>query len=121
MRQIHGCQDVKMLRCQNVFFVLKKYQCLIDLANNQLLLRNGQFQVRFLTRTEISPLTQAFGRVSGRSLVFSQHLPAMPEDPTVAQLIELGFERRMVVEALEASRGNREIAMSLLLGTSIKH
>lgn len=121
--------------------MLRKHQCIIDLKDNVLRLGGGEVSVPFLPEKDIpshyldegryskQPSSSGAPAASGskESLAVptgSQSLGGAREDPSkgpefeakIAKLVELGFERNAVIQALKLFEGNEEQAASFLFG-----
>ncbi|GKV44559.1 hypothetical protein SLEP1_g51729 [Rubroshorea leprosula] len=121
--------------------MLRKHQCIIDLKENVLRVGGGEVSVPFLQEkdipsrfldeerypkqasssgtavtsgaTEKSPVPQAGGQTSGTHGDVTQK----PDfEAKVAKLVELGFARETVIQALRLFDGNEEQAAGFLFG-----
>ena len=77
---------------------LKRHQCTIDLVNSLLHLRAGEIQVPFLSDGQIK---KSFGNSPGLS-------EANLNKDAIKRLMELGYPRDAVVQALKVTDGNEE-------------
>ncbi|XP_021288019.1 DNA damage-inducible protein 1 [Herrania umbratica] len=122
--------------------MLRKHQCIIDLKENVLRVGGGEVSVPFLQEkdipsrfldeeryskqasssgatattgiTEKNPSLQSGGQSSGGVRGDVTQRPDF--EAKVAKLVELGFARQMVIEALKLSDGNEEQAAGILFG-----
>jgi DNA damage-inducible protein 1 len=121
--------------------MLRKHQCMIDLKDNVLRVGGGEVSVPFLQekdipahiRDEVSQL-ESLGQATGESSKAREGTPNVPQraPPTgapaanppqggdfeakVIKLVELGFDRASVVQALKLFNGNEEQAAAFLFG-----
>ena len=86
---------------------LKRHQCCIDLVSNKLHIKNGEISVPFLADGEIK---RGFG--SGESDAVSE---SKFDEGIIKELMELGFSRDQVVQALKVSDGVKEHAANYLM------
>ncbi|XP_007020374.2 PREDICTED: DNA damage-inducible protein 1 isoform X2 [Theobroma cacao] len=119
--------------------MLRKHQCIIDLKENVLRVGGGEVSVPFLQEkdipsrfldeeryskqasssgaaatTEKNPSVQSGGQSSGGGRGDVTQRPDF--EAKVAKLVELGFARQMVIEALKLCDGNEEQAAGILFG-----
>ncbi|PPR95889.1 hypothetical protein GOBAR_AA24787 [Gossypium barbadense] len=121
--------------------MLRKHQCIIDLKNNVLRVGGGEVSVPFLQEKDIpsrfldeerhakqasssgasvktgttkNANVPSGGQSSGGARGDATHKPEF--EAKVAKLIELGFAREMVIEALKLCDGNEEQAAGILFG-----
>lgn len=121
--------------------MLRKHQCIIDLKENVLRVGGGEVSVPFLPEKDIPSHFLDEGRYSKQASGSGAPAPAGSKDssavPTgsqssgvaqgnpsespefeakIAKLVELGFERNAVIQALKLFNGNEEQAASFLFG-----
>nr|CAB3449234.1 unnamed protein product [Digitaria exilis] len=124
--------------------MLRKHQCMIDLKDNVLRVGGGEVSVPFLQEKDIpahiqdeeklSKLASTLGQATGESSKAREGTPDLPQQiPTagplvanpsqdgdfeakVTKLVELGFDRAPVVQALKLFNGNEEQAAAFLFG-----
>ncbi|KAL9345604.1 hypothetical protein Peur_060457 [Populus x canadensis] len=121
--------------------MLRKHQCIIDLKDNVLRVGGGEVSVPFLQEKDIPPRFLDEERYSkeasssgnpvtsgkaekkndppamGQSSVFSHICCQGPDfEAKVAKLVELGFGREVVIQALKLFDGNEEQAAGFLFG-----
>lgn len=125
--------------------MLRKHQCSIDLKDNVLRVGGGEISVPFLQENELplhlhddkrleepsssgpsssavalhppAPIHAPGGPVSSQDSNKRARTPQETQnDPKVQRLMELGFDRNTVVQALTLFNGNEELAASYLFG-----
>jgi len=124
--------------------MLRKHQCMIDLKDNVLRVGGGEVSVPFLQEKDIpahirdeeklSKLASSPGQATGESSKAREGTPDLPQrTPTagapvanppqggdfeakVTKLVELGFDRASVVQALKLFNGNEQQAAAFLFG-----
>ncbi|TVU32946.1 hypothetical protein EJB05_24711 [Eragrostis curvula] len=123
--------------------MLRKHQCMIDLKDNVLRVGGGEVSVPFLQEKDIpshirdeEKLSQlaSLGQASGESSKAREGTPDVPQqapstgapaanppqggdfEAKVTKLVELGFDRPSVVQALKLFNGNEEQAAAFLFG-----
>ncbi|AQK60022.1 protein DNA-DAMAGE INDUCIBLE 1 isoform X2 [Zea mays] len=122
--------------------MLRKHQCMIDLKDNVLRVGGGEVSVPFLQEKDIpahirneeklsklGSLSQATGESSrtreGTPNALQQTPPGAPAanppqggdfEAKVTKLVELGFDRASVTQALKLFNGNEEQAAAFLFG-----
>ncbi|KAG5235964.1 ubiquitin family protein [Salix suchowensis] len=116
--------------------MLRKHQCIIDLKENVLRMGGGEVSVPFLQERDIPPRfldEERYSKEASSSgnLVTSgkaekkNDLPAIGQssgkfgsdfEAKVAKLVELGFGREAVIQALKLFNGNEEQAAGFLFG-----
>ncbi|KAF8414300.1 hypothetical protein HHK36_002302 [Tetracentron sinense] len=95
--------------------MLLKHQCIIDLKENVLRVGGGEVSIPFLQEKDIPSHFLDEGRFSKQAS--GSGSAAGPDFETkVAKLVELGFERDAVIQALRLSDGNEEQAAGFLFG-----
>lgn len=122
--------------------MLRKHQCSIDLKDNVLRVGGGEVSVPFLQEKDIpssyldeeryskqpsssetgaasgatnkSPSAQVVGQTSGGASAGDTQKPEF--EAKVAKLVELGFPREAVIQALKLFNGNEEQAAGFLFG-----
>ncbi|CAD6247666.1 unnamed protein product [Miscanthus lutarioriparius] len=123
--------------------MLRKHQCMIDLKDNVLRVGGGEVSVPFLQEKDIpahihdeeklSKLA-SLGQATGESSRARQGTPNAPQqtppsgapvanppqggdfEAKVTKLVELGFDRASVIQALKLFNGNEEQAAAFLFG-----
>ncbi|RLN08639.1 DNA damage-inducible protein 1 [Panicum miliaceum] len=123
--------------------MLRKHQCMIDLKDNVLRVGGGEVSVPFLQEKDIpahirdeeklSKLASSLGQATGESSKARVGTPDLPQqtpagapvanppqggdfEAKVTKLVELGFDRASVVQALKLFNGNEEQAAAFLFG-----
>ncbi|KAK3156283.1 hypothetical protein QOZ80_2AG0105190 [Eleusine coracana subsp. coracana] len=124
--------------------MLRKHQCMIDLKDNVLRVGGGEVSVPFLQEKDIpahirdeEKLSQlaTLGQATGESSKAREGTPDVPQqtppagapaanpssqggdfEAKVTKLVELGFDRASVVQALKFFNGNEEQAAAYLFG-----
>ncbi|XP_039816654.1 protein DNA-DAMAGE INDUCIBLE 1-like isoform X4 [Panicum virgatum] len=124
--------------------MLRKHQCMIDLKDNVLRVGGGEVSVPFLQEKDIpahirdeeklSKLASSPGQATGESSKAREGTPDLPQrtpagapvanppqqggdfEAKVTKLVELGFDRASVVQALKLFNGNEEQAAAFLFG-----
>jgi len=123
--------------------MLRKHQCMIDLKDNVLRVGGGEVSVPFLQEKDIpahirdeeklSKLASSLGQATGESSKAREGTPDLPQqtpagapvanppqagdfEAKITKLIELGFDRASVVQALKLFNGNEEQAAAFLFG-----
>ena len=100
--------------------MLRRHQCRIDLPKNALVIGSVGVELPFLSESEIgkTPFGGAASAETSVETPSSAPAPAAsaPDEGKIERLMSLGFSRKRVVEALEATGGNEEFAGSLLFG-----
>ncbi|XP_072994137.1 protein DNA-DAMAGE INDUCIBLE 1 [Typha latifolia] len=119
--------------------MLRKHQCIIDLKDNVLRVGGGEVSVPFLQEKDIPSHIRDEERLSKQASLGQGSAPetsgaqektagdrtsGLASDPTqgpdfeakVAKLVELGFGREAVVQALKLFKGNEEQAAGFLFG-----
>ncbi|RLM78565.1 DNA damage-inducible protein 1 [Panicum miliaceum] len=124
--------------------MLRKHQCMIDLKDNVLRVGGGEVSVPFLQEKDIpahirdeeklSKLASSLGQATGESSKAREGTPDLPQrtpppgapvanppqggdfEAKVTKLVELGFDRASVVQALKLFNGNKEQAAAFLFG-----
>uniref|UniRef100_A0A7C9A283 DNA damage-inducible protein 1 n=1 Tax=Opuntia streptacantha TaxID=393608 RepID=A0A7C9A283_OPUST len=121
--------------------MLRKHQCIIDLKENVLRVGGGEVSVPFLPEKDIpshfldegrhSKQASGSGALAASGSKESSAVPTgsqssggaprnsgeSPEfEAKIAKLVELGFERNAVIQALKLFNGNEEQAASFLFG-----
>ncbi|WVZ77475.1 hypothetical protein U9M48_025334 [Paspalum notatum var. saurae] len=124
--------------------MLRKHQCMIDLKDNVLRVGGGEVSVPFLQEKDIpahirdeeklSKLASSLGQATGESSKAREGTPDVPQRTTpsgapvanpaqggdfeakVTKLVELGFDRASVTQALKLFNGNEEQAAAFLFG-----
>ncbi|XP_062223791.1 protein DNA-DAMAGE INDUCIBLE 1-like isoform X2 [Phragmites australis] len=123
--------------------MLRKHQCMIDLKDNVLRVGGGEVSVPFLQEKDIPAHIRdeeklsnlaSLGQATGESSKAREGTPDMPQrTPTagapvanppqggdfeakVTKLVELGFDRASVIQALKLFNGNEEQAAAFLFG-----
>ncbi|KAL6888313.1 hypothetical protein ACP4OV_009339 [Aristida adscensionis] len=123
--------------------MLRKHQCMIDLKDNVLRVGGGEVSVPFLQEKDIPAHIRdeeklsklaAVGQTAGESSKAREGTPDVPQrnPPTgapaanpsqggdfeakVTKLVELGFDRASVIQALKLFNGNEEQAAAFLFG-----
>lgn len=124
--------------------MLRKHQCMIDLKDNVLRVGGGEVSVPFLQEKDIpahirdeeklSKLASSLGHTAGESSKAREGAPDMPQqtapagapvanppqggdfEAKVMKLVELGFDRASVIQALKLFNGNEEQAAGFLFG-----
>lgn len=123
--------------------MLRKHQCMIDLKDNVLRVGGGEVSVPFLQEKDIpahirdeeklSKLASSPGQATGESSKAREGTPDLPQqtpagapvanppqagdfEAKITKLIELGFDRASVVQALKLFNGNEEQAAAFLFG-----
>ena len=91
---------------------LKRHQCCIDLVQSLLHMRNGEISVPFLSEGEIKKNDQEEEK---EAFVDQQKKSGIkPNDADVKELMDMGFTRDKVIEALSVCDGNKEHAGTYL-------
>ncbi len=124
--------------------MLRRHQCCVDLPKNKLVIGSVGVDLPFLSESEIgktsfgatpaetpaptssaptssAPASTSSAPTSSAPASTSSAPPAAssgsaPDEGKIERLMTLGFTRKQVVEALEATGGNEEFAGSLLFG-----
>ncbi|CAI9088143.1 OLC1v1022392C4 [Oldenlandia corymbosa var. corymbosa] len=115
--------------------MLRKHQCMIDLKDNVLRVGGGEVAVPFLQEKDIPSRFLDEGKFAKEASSSEAQVPSGSEQrnetPTggssgssqgqdfeakVTRLIELGFDREAVVQALKLSSGNEDQAAGFLFG-----
>ncbi|KAG7024999.1 ddi1 [Cucurbita argyrosperma subsp. argyrosperma] len=121
--------------------MLRKHQCIIDLKENVLRVGGGEVAVPFLQEKDLPPSLFDEERLSKEASSSGAPVASSPSDnsrnaragqPTaghvggeaqgpefeakVAKLVELGFQREAVIQALKLFEGNEEQAAGFLFG-----
>ncbi|XP_062218489.1 protein DNA-DAMAGE INDUCIBLE 1-like [Phragmites australis] len=123
--------------------MLRKHQCMIDLKDNVLRVGGGEVSVPFLQEKDIPAHIRdeeklsklaSLGQATGESSKAREGTPDVPQrTPTtgapvanppqggdfeakVTKLVELGFDRASVLQALKLFNGNEEQAAAFLFG-----
>ncbi|KAJ6724077.1 ASPARTYL PROTEASE DDI-RELATED [Salix viminalis] len=122
--------------------MLRKHQCIIDLKENVLRMGGGEVSVPFLQERDIPPrfldeeryskeASSSGNPVTSGKAEKKNDLPAMGQssgvahsnvtqgsdfEAKVAKLVELGFGREAVIQALKLFNGNEEQAAGFLFG-----
>ncbi|KAG8058416.1 hypothetical protein GUJ93_ZPchr0002g25298 [Zizania palustris] len=125
--------------------MLRKHQCIIDLKENVLRVGGGEVSVPFLQEKDIPSHTHDEEKISklaslsqgaaGESSMPREKIPDMPSltpspggapaanppqggdfEAKVTKLVELGFDRPSVIQALKLFNGNEEQAAAFLFG-----
>ncbi|KNA09910.1 hypothetical protein SOVF_149300 [Spinacia oleracea] len=124
--------------------MLRKHQCIIDLKDNTLKLGGGEVSVPFLPEKDIpshfldedsfSKQASGSGAPVSSGINDIRNVPSLPTgsqssggaggnpgqssefEAKVSKLVELGFERSQVVQALQLFNGNEEQAAGFLFG-----
>ncbi|KAJ6770834.1 hypothetical protein OIU79_021474 [Salix purpurea] len=122
--------------------MLRKHQCIIDLKENVLRMGGGEVSVPFLQERDIPPrfldeeryskeASSSGNPVTSRKAEKKNDLPAIGQssgvahssvtqgsdfEAKVAKLVELGFGREAVIQALKLFDGNEEQAAGFLFG-----
>ena len=91
---------------------LKRHQCNIDLVSNALHLRNGEISIPFLSEAEIKK--NQFEEEK-ESMMEQVKMQGGANEANVKELMEMGFERAKVLEALSVCEGNKEHAATYLM------
>ena len=92
---------------------LKRHLCCIDLVQNQLHMRNGEVSVPFLSEGEIKKNEMEEEK---QSMIDQQKaMGAKHNETDVTELMEMGFKREQVLEALSICVGNKEHAANYLM------
>ena len=112
--------------------MLRRHQCCVDLPKNKLVIGSVGVDLPFLSESEIGKTS--FGATSAETPAPPSSAPpssapastssapaaaasgSAPDEGKIERLMSLGFNRKQVVEALEATGGNEEFAGSLLFG-----
>ncbi|OEL33224.1 DNA damage-inducible protein 1 [Dichanthelium oligosanthes] len=124
--------------------MLRKHQCMIDLKDNVLRVGGGEVSVPFLQEKDIpehirdeeklSKLASSLGQATEESSKAREGTPDLPQrsppagapvanppqggdfEVKITKLVELGFDRASVVQALKLCNGNEEQAAAFLFG-----
>uniref|UniRef100_A0A0A9DYA4 UBA domain-containing protein n=1 Tax=Arundo donax TaxID=35708 RepID=A0A0A9DYA4_ARUDO len=123
--------------------MLRKHQCMIDLKDNVLRVGGGEVSVPFLQEKDIPAHIRdeeklsklaSLGQATGESSKARGGTPDVPQrtlaagapaanpaqggdfEVKVTKLVELGFDRASVVQALKLFNGNEEQAAAFLFG-----
>ncbi|KAJ1278386.1 hypothetical protein BS78_04G075500 [Paspalum vaginatum] len=124
--------------------MLRKHQCMIDLKDNVLRVGGGEVSVPFLQEKDIpahirdeeklSKLASSLGQATGESSKARESTPDVAQrtapagapvanppqgggfEAKVTKLVELGFDRASVIQALKLFNGNEEQAAAFLFG-----
>ena len=100
--------------------MLRRHQCCVDLPKNKLVIGSVGVDLPFLSESELGKTS--FGATSAETPAPTSSAPpaassgSAPDEGKIERLMSLGFTRKQVVEALEATGGNEEFAGSLLFG-----
>lgn len=97
---------------------LKRHQCNIDLAQNILSFRNGEFSIPFLSEGEIKK--NEFEEEKQLMLERQRSMGAKVNEKDLKDLMELGYPKAKVEEALCITEGNKEQAAQYLLNQSMR-
>lgn len=97
---------------------LKRHQCCIDLVQSLLHMRNGEISVPFLSEGEIKK--NQFEEEKEALLEKQKSLGAKLNETDVKEMMDMGFSRKQVEEALCVNEGNKEHALNYLMSSSIK-
>ena len=98
---------------------LKRHQCCIDLVQNMLHMRNGVISVPFLSEGEIRK--NAFEEEKDVIMEEQKKAGFKPNEVDVKSLMDMGFTREKVLEALSICDGNKEHAGTYLLQSGSPH
>lgn len=90
---------------------LKRHNCCIDLANDQLTLDSGKVSVPFLKEHEIE---RDFVEEAKEAMVNIDKNNNMPEKEKIEELLKMGFEEADCHRALKQAGGNLQLAASIL-------
>ena len=85
---------------------LKRHQCCIDLVEHRLHFARGEFSVPFLAEGQIKK--NAFQDELKKQASSSE------DTPVVKELMDMGFSKEKVLEALSICDGNKEHAINYL-------
>ncbi|XP_018441337.1 protein DNA-DAMAGE INDUCIBLE 1 [Raphanus sativus] len=118
--------------------MLRKHQCTIDLKDNVLTVGGGEVSVPFLQEKDLpsrfldeggvpnqasssgAAVPSGFTEKSSNTVASPANQPSRSEGPEfeakIAKLVELGFSREAVVQALRLFEGNEEQAAGFLFG-----
>ncbi|XP_065633367.1 protein DNA-DAMAGE INDUCIBLE 1 isoform X3 [Quercus suber] len=94
--------------------MLRKHQCIIDLKDNVLRVGGGEVSVPFLQEKDIPSRFLDEERLSKQAS--SSGTPGPDFEAKVAKLVELGFGREAVIQALKLVDGNEDQAAGFLFG-----
>jgi DNA damage-inducible protein 1 len=91
---------------------LKRHQCCIDLVQSMLHMRNGEISVPFLSEGEIRK--NAFEEEKDAIMEEQKKAGFKVNEADVKSLMDLGFTRDKVIEALSICDGNKDHASTYL-------
>lgn len=97
---------------------LKRHQCNIDLVANMLHMRNGAISIPFLSEGQIKK--NIFEEEKEALLERQRSMGSRLNEGDVKFLMEMGYERAQVEEALCINGGNKEHAATYLLNQTMK-
>ncbi|PWZ25060.1 DNA damage-inducible protein 1 [Zea mays] len=95
--------------------MLRKHQCMIDLKDNVLRVGGGEVSVPFLQEKDIPAHIRNEEKLSKLGSL-SQATGGGDFEAKVTKLVELGFDRASVTQALKLFNGNEEQAAAFLFG-----
>jgi DNA damage-inducible protein 1 len=105
--------------------MLKRHQCIIDLKKNVLVINSANVETRFLSESEL-PAHARLNSMDEQELnqelasTSPQQTPTTPQNEEKIQILcKLGYERSKVVDALNASNGNVDLAKMQLIAQSL--
>lgn len=90
---------------------LKRHQCCIDLANNQLTLNNGDVSVPFLSEHEIQ---RDFVEEAKEAMMNVDSNATKPDSEKINELMMMGYDEQDCVRALKQAGGNIQLAANIL-------
>ena len=94
---------------------LKRHQCCIDLVQNMLHMRNGEISVPFLSEGEIKK--NNLEEEKNELLEQQKRAGFKVNEADVKELMDLGYKREKVIEALSICDGNKEHAATYLMSS----
>ena len=89
--------------------MLKRFNCLLDLKNNQLVFQDGMIVTKFLPEGEIKKVREEPVRKG------SDSKPNIADEIKIKNLENMGFSRQESLDALKQTGGNEQLAANLLV------
>ncbi|KAL5972352.1 hypothetical protein ACLOJK_041605 [Asimina triloba] len=99
--------------------MLRKHQCMIDLKENVLRVGGGEVSVPFLQEKDLPSRLLDEERYTKQASLGQGSAPGSDFEAKVKKLVELGFSREQVIQALKLFNGNEEQAAGYLFGVHV--
>ncbi|CAF0933577.1 unnamed protein product [Brachionus calyciflorus] len=102
--------------------LLKRHQCIIDLERNVLVIKSANVETRFLPESELPAHARLNFQDPSEDIKMEEAKsgPSSHSETVVTNLTKLGYSRADVIEALNSSNGDENLAKVKLLAKSLQ-